>query len=58
MLGELEGVGEQVLENLLQALGVGDDAAGEMRIEIDVERQMAALGLVPERPRRSSRSGS
>ena len=40
MLGELEGVRQQVLEHLLQALGVGDDAAAEMRIELDVERQL------------------
>ena len=51
VLGELEGVGEQVLEHLLQALGVGDDAAAELRIELDVEREMAPLGLVAERAR-------
>ena len=33
--GELEGVGQQVLQDLLQALGVGDDAAREIGIDID-----------------------
>ena len=48
--GELEGVGEQVLQHLLQALGVGDDAACEVRIDVDLERQIAVLRLMPERP--------
>ena len=34
LFGELEGVGEQVLEHLLQALGVGDQAAAELRIAL------------------------
>ena len=33
LLGELEGVREQVLEHLLQALRVGDDAAAEVGID-------------------------
>ena len=49
VLGELEGVGQQVLQHLLEALGVGDDAAVEMGVELDVERQVAPLGLVTER---------
>ena len=47
-LGELEGVREQVLEHLLQTLGVGHQGAAERRVEIDVERQLAALRLVAE----------
>ena len=49
--GELERVRQQVLEHLLQALGVGDDAAAEIGIEMDLERQLPVVGLVPERPR-------
>ncbi len=49
VLGELEGVRQQVLEHLLQTLRVGDDAAAEMRIDLDVEGQLPRLGLVPER---------
>ena len=51
MLGELEGVGQEVLQHLLQALGVGDDAAAEARIEFQIERKVTSLRLVPERPR-------
>ena len=39
--GELEGVGQQVLEDLLQALGVGDDAARRGRW-IDLRRRRTA----------------
>ena len=35
--GEFEGVRQQVLEHLLQTLGVGDDAASEIGIDMDVE---------------------
>ena len=49
--GELEGVREQVLEHLLQALGVGGDAASEIGVEIDLERQLPGLGFVTERAR-------
>ena len=48
---ELEGVGQQVLEHLLQPLGVGDDAAAEIGIDVHIERQLPVLGLVPERAR-------
>ena len=51
LLGELEGVRQQVLQHLLQALGVGRDAAAEMRIDLDVERELPVFRLVPERPR-------
>src|SRR3954469_25997549 len=47
--GELEGVGQQVLQDLLQALGVGDDAAPEIGVDVDVERQLAVFRFVPER---------
>jgi len=47
--GELERVRQQVLENLLQALGVGVDAASEIGVETDLERKLPRLGLVPER---------
>ena len=50
MLGELEGVRQQVLQHLLQALAVGGDAA-QRRIDLHVERQSAAFRLVAERPR-------
>ena len=49
MLGELERVGEQVLEHLLQALGVGDQAAAQARIAGHFERQLAVFRLVTER---------
>ena len=49
--GELEGVGQQVLEHLLQALRVGRDGASQIGIEIDLERQLPRFGLVPERTR-------
>ncbi len=48
--GELEGVGEQVLQHLLQALAVGDDAAFQIGRHLDFEVEAAALRLVPERP--------
>ena len=49
--GELERVRQQVLQHLLQALGVGGDAAAEIGIEVDLERQLPGLGLVAEGPR-------
>ena len=51
MLGELEGVREQVLEHLLQALGVGDQAARQMRIGVHLESELPILRLVAERAR-------
>ncbi len=50
MLGELEGVGEQVLEHLLQALGVGDQAAAQVRVGVDLEVETPVFRLVTERP--------
>ena len=57
LLGELEGVRQQVLQHLLQALRVGDHAAVELRIDLDVERQAAAFRLVAERPRHHVAAG-
>ena len=45
LLGELEGIGQQVLQHLLQALRVGDQAAGQVRIGCDLERR--ACGSPP-----------
>ena len=50
LLRELEGVRQQVLEHLLQALRVGHDAAAETRVDLHVEGQPPAVGLVAERP--------
>ena len=49
--GELQRVAEQVLQDLLQALGIGDDAAAEMLVDLHLERQALRFGLVAERPR-------
>ena len=46
---ELEGIGQQILEDLLQTLGVAAQAAGQRRIEVDVECQLFRLGHVAER---------
>ena len=45
---ELEGVGQQVLDDLLQPLGVGEDRLGQLRIEADEEVDVLRLGHVPE----------
>src|SRR5262249_185736 len=49
--GELERVRKQVLENLLQALGIGGEAASEIGIETDIERKLTRFRLVAERAR-------
>ena len=46
--GELHGVGEQVLENLLQTLGVADHDARQIVGKFDVERQILVFGHVAE----------
>ena len=51
LLGELEGIGQQVLQHLLQAFRVGCDAAVELRIELHLEGQAPAVRLMAERPR-------
>ncbi len=49
LLGEFEGVGEQILEHLLHTLRVGDEAAAEVRIHVHVESEPPILCLVSER---------
>ena len=48
---ELEGVGEQVGEDLLQPLRVGRDDAAQARVDLDFEREVATVRFVPERAR-------
>ena len=48
---ELERVRQQVLEHLLQPLGVGGDGAAEIGIDMDLERELPRFRLVAERPR-------
>ena len=50
LVRELERVREQVLEDLLEPLLVGDDRARAARVEVDLERQALLLGHVAERP--------
>src|SRR5207249_8511308 len=48
VFGELEGVRKQVLEHLLQALDVSNEAAAKRRIHLYIEGEAAVVGLVPE----------
>ena len=48
LLGELEGVGEQVLEDLLQPLGVGVHGAGRPGSSSISNSSVLDLGDVPE----------
>src|SRR5262249_7270181 len=48
---ELERIRQQVLEHLLQSLGVGRDAVAEIRIKVDRKGKLARLRLVAERTR-------
>src|SRR5205814_5136377 len=48
VIGELEGVGEQVLEDLLQTFRVRLHATRETAFQIDRERQLLVLGDVAE----------
>ena len=48
LVRELERVRQQVLEDLLQALGVGGDRLGQARIHADLEVQALGLGHVAE----------
>jgi hypothetical protein len=50
LTGELKGVGQKILEHLLQTLGIGGHAAGKMRVDLDLESQLPVFGLVTERP--------
>ena len=46
--GELDGVGQQVLENLLQPLRIALHVARQIRRKLHVERQVLGLGDVAE----------
>src|SRR6185312_294144 len=48
LLGELEGVRKQVVDDLEQALGVGVDRAPERVVELHREPELAAFGFVGE----------
>ena len=48
MVRELERVGEQVLDDLLQPLAVGRDRARQQRVELHQELDAAGLGHVAE----------
>src|SRR6202008_4891353 len=48
LFGELESVGEQIFEDLLKALRVGDQAAAEARIDLHFKSEVLALGFVAE----------
>src|SRR6186713_503247 len=45
---KLERVGQEVLQHLQQALGVGRNRASQARVEIRSEGQLAGIRLVPE----------
>src|ERR1044071_8122393 len=51
LLRELEGVRQEVLEHLLNALRVGGDAAAEIGVDLHLERKTARFSLMAERPR-------
>src|SRR5579864_3187402 len=46
---ELESIGQEVLQHLLQALRIGHQASAELGIAVDLEGEMAVLGFVTER---------
>src|SRR5690349_7039771 len=48
---EFKRIRQEILKHLLQAFAVRRDAAPEVRIDMDFERQLPRLGFVPERPR-------
>ena len=50
VFGELECVGQQVLEHLLQTFRVGDQTAGKVRIGVHLETQPPVFRLVAEGP--------
>ncbi len=47
--GEFERVRQQILQDLLQPFRIGEDAAPQIGVEFDVERQLPVLGFVAER---------
>jgi hypothetical protein len=48
--GELEGVGKQVFQHLLQSFRVGMDTPSEIGIDRNIEGELAVVGFVTERP--------
>jgi hypothetical protein len=51
LAGEFEGVRQQILEDLLQTLGVGGDAVVEVWVEVDGKHQLPVICLMTERTR-------
>src|SRR5258708_7589090 len=49
LFGEFEGIGQQILQHLLQTLRVSDHAAAEVRIGLHLESEMPVLGFVTKR---------
>src|SRR5690348_1074401 len=49
LLGELEGVGKQILEHLLEALRVGNHAAAQARRRLNFESELLVFCFVTER---------
>ncbi len=50
LFGELERVGKQILQDLLQAFGVGYETASKLRIAAHLENQMPVFRFVSEWP--------
>ena len=49
-LRELERIGEQILKDLLQPLGIGVNSARQMSSQFHIEGQFPGVGYVPEGP--------
>src|SRR5215469_15862720 len=47
-LREFEGIGQQVFENLLKPLRIGENTAAKIRVELDLEGQLPRFCLVVE----------
>src|SRR5437868_5462442 len=50
LFGEFKGIRQEILEYLLQALGIGRDGAAEMRIDLYVEGEFSRLRVMAEGP--------
>src|SRR5215468_610704 len=50
LLGKFEGVGKKVLEDLLHALGVGNQTGAEIGVQIGFKRKPAVVGFMTEGP--------
>ena len=48
MLGEFEGIRQQILQHLLQTFRVGDQTAGEVRVGVHLEGQPPVFRFVAE----------